>query len=148
MRRKQLKDIRKKLAIRYYHYTSKVHVANILKSGHLKLTESNLKHDVELYKPVVWLTTKAIPNDFELGLDGSVVDKTEVKIIVKPQKHFKTWTKFKKENAPLNNKWIDVLENNRTPESWYISEKEVPLSQVELIENRYTKEVYYKGGVE
>lgn len=101
MRRKQLKDIRKKMATRYYHYTSKVHVTNILKSGHLKLTESNLKPDVEMYKPVVWLTTKAIPNDLELGLNGSVVDKTEVKIIVKPQKHFKTWTKFKKRKCTI-----------------------------------------------
>ena len=44
----------------FYHYTSRYHLPVILYDGYLKLTESNLRQEEEMYKPVVWLTSAEV----------------------------------------------------------------------------------------
>lgn len=130
-----------------YHYTSKVHLPKIFYSGYLKLTESNLRTTEEMYKPVVWLTTDKEPNAQNLGLNGSMVDKTEVRIHVKkkPTSTVKKWGQYSKKNK-INKEWQKIFEEGRTPNTWLVSTKEIPLEDILLIENRYTNEVYYKDG--
>lgn len=128
-----------------YHYTAKYHLPSILNSGHLKLTESNLRFDVEMYKPVVWLTNQKEPETFGLGLSGSIVDKTEIRIHVKkkPTPTIKTWEQYSAKNK-MNPEWKKAFIEGRKPETWFISTKEIPLKDILLIENRYTGEIYYK----
>lgn len=130
-----------------YHYTARQHIPKILYTKSLKLTESNLRTDEEMYKPVVWLTTEKEPNAYKLGLDGSILDKTEIRIHVKkkPTSTVKPWGSYSKKNK-IDKEWKSILEANRTPKKWYVSTKEIPLKDIVLIENRYTNEVYYKDG--
>lgn len=133
----------------FYHYTAIFHLPAILEAGYLKLTESNLRADVEMYKPVVWLTTEKEPDPDKLGLSGSIVDKTEIRIHVekKPNIPITAWEHFSKQNK-IDPKWKAALEQGQKPETWYISTSKIPLSNVLLIENRYTGHIYYKQGDE
>ena len=129
-----------------YHYTAAYHLQAILNSGYLKLTESNLKEYVEMYKPVVWLTTQKEPEPYSLGLSGSFLDKTEIRIHVKrkPTPTIKTWEQFSTKNK-MNPEFKSSFSEGRKPETWFISTKEIPLKDILLIENRYTKEIYYQN---
>lgn len=139
-----------------YHYTSTYHLPKILGSQYLKLTESNLKppkseEDIiaynngtlSLYKPVVWMTDIDTTHDDGLGLTGSIVDKTEVKVTIKKQAYFKRWTEWSEKNN-INKNWARLLGKNKKPKSWWISEIPVKLNDVLKIENTKTGEIYYQ----
>ena len=126
-----------------YHYTSIYHLPTILETGFLKLTESNLRIDIEMHKPVVWATTTKEPNGYGLGLDGSMVDKTEIRIHLRKNNNFMHWSRFKKQNKHDKN-FVQAIEKNRSPKTWWVSSQIIPLEDVLLIENRYTGEIYYK----
>lgn len=127
-----------------YHYTAMFHLPKIMQDGFLKLTESNLRLDVEMYKPVVWLTDLAQPTARGLGLDGSLLDKTEIRIHVKKKVTFKTWEAFAVKNK-MNKELKKVFSDDRSPEHWYISTNPVYFRDILLIENTRSGEIYYKA---
>ncbi len=125
-----------------FHYTSTLHLPMIMESKCLTLTESNLVYEKPMYKPCVWLTTSEDPKNN--GLDGSIVDKTEIKITVKWQKYLKFWVAWSKSNK-IDKSWAKELTKGENPSSWWISEQVIPFSDLAKIENRYTGEVYFKN---
>jgi hypothetical protein len=144
-----------------YHFTSRFQLPLILKDGYLKLTSSNLreppkeeirqlqqgdfssleKNADELYKPVVWLTNNRQP--LNMGLDGSVFNKKEIRITLRPREHYKQWMLWSRENR-IEARWAKPLEANKDADSWYISERIIPLTGDEIIriENIITDEVF------
>lgn len=117
-----------------YHYTSKVHLPFILNSGYLKLTRGILEDQV------VWLTTsnESLGN----GLEGSCVDKTEIRFILKDM-HVISWKDYREkiiqgEDKELKQAWADDLEINQNPNAWYLFEYILPLELVAAIENTKT----------
>lgn len=125
-----------------YHYTSTFHLPQIFQSKFLKLTESNLRLDKTMYKPVVWLTTVLEPTG--QGLEGSIVDKTEVRITVEHKEKYKYWKVWSRKNK-IPKIWADSLERNQKPETWWVSTEEIPFEDIIMIENRYTGEIYYEN---
>jgi hypothetical protein len=132
-----------------YHYTSKYHLQLILNDGFLKLTESNLiapdgTFQTELksknYKPVVWLTDSEITGGN--GLEGSMADKTEIKITVRKKPDFQWWHSWSRKNQ-IDKSWAKALEQGNKSKRWFISEKIVTMEDILKIEDTYTGEVYY-----
>mgnify|MGYP007039734252 CR=1 len=126
-----------------YHYTALYHLPKIMSDGYLKLTESNLRLDVEMYKPVVWLTDLERPTKEDLALDGSRLDKTEVRVHVKKKVTFKTWETFANKNK-MNKELKQIFASGHSPKNWFISTNPIYLKDILLIENTHTGEVYYK----
>jgi len=144
-----------------YHFTSKYHLPLILKDGFLKLTESQLRPPTaeesrqikqgdyssldkkagDLYKPVVWLTNNSQPSN--MGLDGSVFDKKEIRFTLKAREHYEKWDIWGKKNR-IDIKWAEALQRGKDSDSWYISEKVISLTGDEVIriENIVTGEVF------
>lgn len=134
-----------------YHYTSKYHLPMIMKDGFLQLTESNLiapkdyqdalpKELSQLYKPVVWLTNSSTPQGN--GIEGSSLNKYEIRITVKRREHYENWVLWSKKNR-IKSSWFKTLASAGNPYSWYISESMIPLNGEELIriENTISGEV-------
>lgn len=115
-----------------YHYTSTYHLQKILESGYLKLTESNLRFKEEMYKPCVWLTNSASPEGH--GLEGSILNKKAVRIVINMSTKHKKWKKWSRKNN-INDQWADILEKNRNANSWYICESTIPVEDFVRIEN-------------
>ena len=134
-----------------YHYTSMFHLPQILASGYLKLTESNLLMPTSnenvlpmertLYKPVVWLTSSIDPSGHGL-ISTYGVNKKEVRITIRDRKHYQPWLVWSRNNR-INKSWAKKLELDRNPNSWFISESIISLSCEELlrIENTVSGEV-------
>jgi len=143
-----------------YHYTSKFQLPLILKDGYLKLSESHLKpltpkenqqieqgnysslnkDAEELYKPVVWLTNDGSPSN--MGLDGSVFNKKEIRITLKMREHYIKWDIWSKNNK-ADKKWSEALQRGKNSDSWYISEAVIPMTGDEIIriENTISGEI-------
>jgi len=126
-----------------YHYTSTYHLPMILEDGFLKPTESNLRADIENVKNVVWLTDLYEPTPYGLGLVGSIVDKSEIRITITRSKKYKFWKVWSRQNK-INKEWAKILEKDRNPNNWYISEKPIPIDDFIMIENVKTGEVLWK----
>lgn len=126
----------------FYHYTSKYHLPIILHDGYLKLTESNLRMDLEMYKPVVWLTNSEVLSAYSLGLNGSMVDKQEIKITLSDSPNYKNWTIWSHDNR-IKKSVANRLTSGRNPNNWYVCEQPVQLTKetVLKIENVVTGEV-------
>lgn len=133
-----------------YHYTCVEHLSKILESKHLKLTQSNLKPPkdmsfMEMFgtgdKPVVWLTDSDSIEGH--GLEGSVYDKTAVKITVLKKPHMKYWRTWSKQNH-INKEWAKQLVKGRRDSTWFVSEEIIPLTDIIKIENRLDGTIYYK----
>jgi len=145
-----------------YHFTSRFHSPLIIKDGYLKLTESNLiaptkeemqKYEQEmeqgkyvynrddLYKPVVWLTN--IPDPKNQGLEGGCFNKSEIMFTLRKKEHYQKWIEWSRRNG-IKKQWAEALERGRNPESWYISEKIIPLTRDNIIkiENVITGEIF------
>ena len=143
-----------------YHYTSKYQLPLILKDGFLKLTESQLRPPTQkeikemeqgnyssleksvedLYKPVVWLTSNNSPSN--MGLDGSVFNKKEIKLTLKMREHYEKWDIWSSKNQ-IDKKWSEALQNGKDSDSWYISESIIPITGDEIIriENTISGEI-------
>jgi hypothetical protein len=90
----------------YYHYTSVIHLPQILLCGYLETTENNIArpkfvggYDINANRGagVVWLTTRESVPDNAFGLDLSAADKTEVRITVRlPRREVHKWEKWAK----------------------------------------------------
>lgn len=119
-----------------YHYTSTYHLPEILNSGFLKLTRGILDDYA------VWFTTsdKATGN----GLEGSIVDKSEIRFILKDIPAIK-WKDYRKkiirgENKLLKQRWADALEIDQKPHFWWLTNERITLDNVQAIENTKTGE--------
>lgn len=134
-----------------YHYTSRYHLPMIMKSGFLQLTESNLieaktykeampKELSQLYKPVVWLTTTKTAQGN--GLEKSMLNKYEIRITLRKREHYENWVLWSKNNR-IKSSWAKRLSSVGNPNSWYVSEKIIPLTAEEVlrIENTITGEI-------
>lgn len=124
---------------KFFHYTSLFHLNEILTDGFLKLTPSSLKEpttteiidnrlvtDVDDYYPVVWLTDAYYFNQPKaLGLDGSMLDKTELAFVFKENKDFRSWKGWAKAHH-IQDDWFTALTEDRDYKSWYVYSK--PLS--------------------
>jgi len=114
-----------------YHYTSTFHLPQIISSGELKLTRGILDDWA------VWFTTSKDPSGN--GLEGSCVDKYEIRFVMKDIPAMK-WKDYKKkftkgDNKVLKQKWADALEVNQKPGTWWLTTNFVTLDKVQAIEN-------------
>lgn len=135
-----------------YHFTSTYHLKMILESRFLKLTPSGLKEtknprvengilidDNMNYKPVVWLTDNDKP--LGLGLEGSIVDKSEIRITLSKNDHYKYWLGWANKNL-MNKKWQkEFIASTPQYKSWYISEQLIPIEDIIIIENLKTGKI-------
>lgn len=143
-----------------YHFTSTYHLPSIIKSGFLKLTPSNLigpRPDDDLhidpltgcavwktmnYKPVVWLTKDPGANSNANGLNGSLVNKSEIRITITKPINCIPWNVFA-DRHKMNRSWRKKFEEGKAPENWFVSERKIPFSEIARIENTKTGEVLY-----
>ena len=130
-----------------YHYTCVYHLPDILSSGYLKLTDSNLiapdgTWETELrskeYKPVVWLTDSESPD--RLGLNEI---KKEIKITV-AKKDYMIWWKAWEPQKHMPKWWKEAFTDGYNASSWYVSEKVISFKDILKIENLYDGTVYYE----
>lgn len=144
-----------------YHYTSRLQAERIIKAGYLWLTPSDLIKPVDLtitknedgtwgtkseisdrVKPVVWLTDSLNPNN--IGLEGpdefKVIDKKRIRITVMPNEEYSWWVTWAQKNR-MNKKWFKAYTRNNRYGTWYISEKEIYMKDVLLIEDMVTGEI-------
>ena len=98
------------------------------------------KPDDQLYKPVVWLTRSDTPQGN--GLEGSNVNKYEIRFTVHKREHYEPWLIWSRKNR-ITTSWAKLIERGRNPNSCYISEQIIPLNSTELIriENTITGEI-------
>ncbi|WPC42926.1 hypothetical protein [Clostridium sp. JS66] len=114
-----------------YHYTSTFHLPQILSCDYLKLTRGILDDYA------VWFTTSITPSGN--GLEGSVVDKGEIRFVMKDILAIK-WKDYRKKftkgkDRILREKWADALEVNQKPGTWWLTTDFVTLDNVQAIEN-------------
>ncbi|GHU90465.1 hypothetical protein FACS1894202_10300 [Clostridia bacterium] len=116
-----------------YHFTSPTHLAAILQSGRLALTDSNLNISVGGCG-VVWLTTSPDPENHGLRFDDAIpaeLDKTKIRITVRYKPSFKQWDEWS-EKKGMDKGYKDILigtaQAEETYKTWYVSEKEIPLA--------------------
>lgn len=146
-----------------YHYTNLETMKEILKSGALKLTPSNLKKPTDLhiginqfghramvsetdsYKPVVWLTDSDSPERH--GLANPIeqmppeLDKRRIRFVLEKKPDYEwwhTWSDRNRMNKSYKKKMIIGMDYG----SWYICEHEIPLSDVLYVEDLQTGEIY------
>jgi hypothetical protein len=154
-----------------FHFTSTWHLPKIMESGYLKLVTSNL-HDgtwteQEMYKflqkqntpegmkewtaeeikqygkGVVWLTNDHSPQG--QGLEFSRVDKTEICIVIPKNDQYKKWTEWSRQQEEFDAEFVtNEIENGYNFNSWYISEKEIPLKDFLKCYNTITGKNYLK----
>lgn len=104
-----------------YHYTTTVHLLNILRNGFLKTVESNISERREHAGPdVVWLT-----DDPDLQRTGAswynahIVDKTEVRFTIETDAAV-PWPVFARQHA-ISQKWYRILgRSGGDPSRWYV----------------------------
>lgn len=130
-----------------YHYTSKAHLLDILASGYIKRSPSDLvaptklEYDVETnsfvgdtddIRPVVWLTSNPYATQEELGTYQQVAPekrKDTVRIAVTKTADMKSWLSWHTSNHG----------DERTAErfkataldwmNWYVCERDIPVEE-------------------
>lgn len=144
-----------------YHYTSCHHMMEIISSGKLKLTPSNLLRpnlrienhcavsDTDNHKPVVWLTSREDPEKIGVFFPSNLMppdyDKRRIQFTIPndPALGIKPWGPWATQNH-MNKAWRRTLAKGMDHESWYISEREIPLSAVTHIRDLF-ETVEYTG---
>lgn len=131
-----------------YHYTCLYHLPTIVEAGYLKLTDANLTFK-PMTKSVVWLTddanvTAETKEFYGLGdiCVPPIIDKSTVKFTIPRKQHYRYWNLWKKQQRH-DIEWLKILEKDRKPGNWFVSENEISLSDVSRIENTKTGEVYW-----
>lgn len=128
-----------------YHYTSAYHLPCIIASERINTTTSDLLKpkrlivvngriidpETDWYKPVVWLTDSLNPDN--MGLDGSSVNKKQIRLTIPMQPHFKKWGPWATQNN-MDSQWRKAITHNKNWKSWYVSE--IPISLDDVIEIR------------
>lgn len=120
--------------MKLYHYTSRVHLAQIGLDGFLRVTESNISPTERLAGPnVVWLTSSH-DWDKQSWMVGSAVDKTEVRFTVEvPHRDVSWWPEWSARHE-IDIDWYDSLNEagGGNAERWYVCER--PIFKVEWLE--------------
>lgn len=148
-----------------YHFTSILHLDEILKDGFLKLTPSNLIKPTDLkkekvldadgqvfynivseksdpIKPVVWLTDKSsVDIAKKMGLHDA---KTEVRLKLPMKDDYQWWVTWADQNK-MNKSWRKTFTTGCDYGSWYVCEHEIKLTDVKTIENIITGEIYWQS---
>lgn len=145
-----------------YHYTSLNNMKEILESGALKLTPSNLLEpkdmhpginqfghqdmisETDSYKPVVWLTDSDSPERHGIEPPQSLppeLDKKRVRFVLEKKPDYLWWHTWSDKNR-INKKYKKRLTLGMAYGSWYICEHEIPLSDILYIEDLQTGEIF------
>lgn len=130
--------------MKLYHYTSINHLKEILRSGEIRLTASNLMKpknptllngrlvdETDNYMPVVWFTdTLDFETAYNCGLSGGIEDKTEaaITVTVNDTMTFYKWDQWAEQND-IDPEWFEALK--KTAPEWdtfYISETPVKIT--------------------
>ena len=126
-----------------YHFTSSVHLTAILQSGYIALSESNLGIR-EGNRGVVWLTSSPEPENHGLKFDDSIpaeLDKTRIRLAVRFKPLFKLWGEWSDKKG-MDKEYKEVLiataRAEETHNTWYVSEREIPISDIIEIRNLAT----------
>ena len=141
-----------------FHYTSEDRFQKIMEKGKIVLspsclfrykklepvfnqetgmwTHSDLEHDH--IKPVVWLTDSKDADRH--GLYG----KGTIRITVKTNDSVAWWLDWQKRNR-MNKFMFKTLTAGTNYGSWWVSEKEIPVSDILLAEDVITGEVIYSA---
>jgi uncharacterized protein YdhG (YjbR/CyaY superfamily) len=126
-----------------YHLTSSVHLTAILQSGYIALSESNLGTR-EGNRDVVWLTSSPEPENHGLKFDDSIpaeLDKTRIRLTVRNKPLFKLWDEWSNKKG-MDKEYKEVLiataRAEETYNTWYVSEREIPISDIIEIRNLAT----------
>ncbi len=124
-----------------YHYTSVWHLRQIMDTGYIKLSPSNLLYPVNMrivnncvvsdtdnYKPVIWTTTddsfRAAPHGLAAPKGKKMLfDKTEVAIVFEDDPDFVQYESWAKKNN-IDRKWFRELTRGCDYKSWFVSEKQ------------------------
>lgn len=117
-----------------YHYTSTWHLPQILNDGYLRLTRGVIDD------MAVWLTTTT--TSIGNGLEGSVVDKGEIRFILKDIRVIR-WRDYKKKiirgkDIDYKKEYVNALETGQKPHTWWLVTDCIDLINVEAIENTKT----------
>ena len=121
-----------------YHFTTRLHLSAITKSGFLKVTESNVGSGSPLMPPtgqhvgpdVVWLTSSVSGDG--CGLDGGLSDKTELRFVVEVPDAVR-WVDWAPA-AQMHPRWRRALSRGQDVSSWYVVERPIPMSEWVSIE--------------
>jgi len=143
-----------------YHYTSYHHLLEIVASGKLKLTNSNLLEPVNLriengnavsdtdwYKPVVWLTSREAPTEIGVYFADMPMppehDKRRIRITIPNTVllGIRPWNQWATQNH-MNRDWRRALTKGMDSSSWYITEQEIPLAAASQIVDLWDKIEY------
>lgn len=144
-----------------YHYTSRYQVEQIIESGYLKLTPSNLIKPVDLkimkltdgnydavsaisdpIKPVVWLTSSLDTSGHGIESPHDPNFKKRIRITIPTKDSYKWWITWAEENR-MNKSWFKAFTRGKRYGTWYVSEEAIMLDDVLLIEDLVTGEVLY-----
>ncbi|MGN0318300.1 MAG: hypothetical protein ACI4E1_10270 [Lachnospira sp.] len=142
-----------------YHYTSRYQAEQIIQSGYLKLTPSNLIKPVDLrlvryedgyygmvsdisdpVKPVVWLTDSLDMSGHNLECPNNPNFKKRIRITVPMKDSYKWWVTWAERNR-MNKKWFRDFTYGKRYGTWYVSEQIITLDDILLIEDLVTWEV-------
>lgn len=144
-----------------YHYTSRYQVEQIIESGYLKLTPSNLIKPVDLrrvkyedgnygmvseisdhIKPVVWMTDSLDMSGHNLECPNNPNLKKGVRITVPMKESYKWWVTWAERNR-MNKSWFKAFTHGTRYGTWYVSEEPITLADVLLIEDLVTGEILF-----
>lgn len=142
-----------------YHYTNYESFLNIMRIGCIlkapsclympkKLTlifnpltqhyeHADLEHDH--IKRVVWLTDSR-----NAEVHGLYEKPHELRITVRTNSDYKYWMKWQKDNH-MNKQMFRSLTKGTNYNSWWVSENEIPISDIVLVEEVQTGKVIYSG---
>lgn len=125
-----------------YHYTSLFHIGTIMDKRVIKRTLSNTGFNND----VVWLTSSSSPEGLGLGNLVDDYDKKVYRITIRRMCYMKPWNKWIKANNQSENMAQTLIISANADEdrnTWYVSEKDIALEKVLLIENLKTGEILY-----
>lgn len=144
-----------------YHYTSRYQVEQIIKSGYLKLTPSNLIKPVDLkkvrledgnyeyvsaisdpVKPVVWLTDSLDTEGHGIENPQDPNFKKRIRITIPMKDSYKWWLTWAEKNR-MNKNWFKAFTCGKRYGTWYVSEEVITLNEILLIEDLITGEILY-----
>lgn len=125
-----------------YHYTSPDHLPLILRSGLIKVTESNLSMTRAHAGPdVVWLTTDADPEHME-WTEGTINDKQRIRIAVDvPRRAAQPWSDWAARQG-MNPQWKQALikSGGKGWRRWHVVQRPILASEWRGILDRHTGE--------
>ena len=125
-----------------YHYTSSFGLSGILNAGYIAVFNNALENN----SGVVWLTSSSEPENHGLKYYDDMpaeFDKTSIRLSVPHKPTFENWDAWsvkKGMDKTLKQILIETAAAEETYLTWYISENEIPLSDVIKIENIKTGE--------